>query len=454
MSVGSGSLLSRVRDYARETGLFPESGLALLAVSGGPDSVALLDIMVRLAPDLGLRLALVHVDHGILDESADIAEQVLGLSVRYKLPGYLFTLNLGKEASETVARRERYLVLRQCQSSLDARYLVTGHHADDQVETVLFRLMRGTGTAGLAGILPRSPDGLVRPLLPFRKTELLGWLEGQAPHLLTHSDPANADSRHHRSWIRGTLLPVLRERFGSDLDDHLMNVGRHAADDRQAWRALLRSLPELEFREAGGVLEIARAPLVRYDKSLSQAILRSVGRELGCVIGARRAARLLTFVQSAPSGRTFQLGRGGIAETAFDRVRFFILKEAPAADDGGEVLWGDGHEGCVAWRGWRVRWSREPAGEIVRDSLVTWVSEGRGEIRPIRPGDRISPLGGTGRRRVSRVLMEGRVPRSARLGFPLLIRGDRVIWLPGICRSDGALPAAGEPAMRLEAHAD
>ncbi len=81
---------------------------------------------------------------------------------------------------------------------------------------------------------------------------------------------------------------------------------------------------------------------------------------------------------------------------------------------------------------------------------MTWVTEGLGEVRGLLPGDRILPLGGTGHRRVSRVLMEGRVPRSERRSFPLLTRGDNVIWLPGVCRSKVAVPDTGQTAIRLE----
>ena len=443
-------LATRLRDHLRATGLFPEPGLALLAVSGGPDSVAMLDLMVRVAPEFGLRLAVVHVDHGIADESCDVAEQVLGLAVQYDIPGYLSVLHLGSDASETRARRARYTALRQWQRKLGAVYLATAHHADDQIETVLFRLFRGTGIAGLAGIAARSSEGLVRPLLPFRRAELDEWLQASGGRgLAVHSDPANADLRHHRSWIRGELLPVIRDRFGIEVEDHLLDVARHAADDRAAWSAVLRTVPDIEFRAVQGLAEIARDALLRCEAPLAAALLRAAAREVGCVLGPRRAARLWDFARRAPSGRRFELGQGWVAETAFGRLRILRLKES-ARTACETVRWGDGEAGRVRWGRWEICWSRERAGTPARDAIVTWVTEGWGEIRGLLPGDRILPLGGVGHRRVSRVLMERRIPRSERKSFPLLTRGESVIWLPGICRSGVAVPEAGEAAVRLE----
>src|ERR1051326_6114137 len=145
-------LTARLVTHARSAALFPKPGLALLAVSGGGDSVALLDIFSEVAGELGLEIAVAHVDHGIAPESAQVAEQVAALALKYRLPVHVRSLALGRDASETLAREGRYRVLRELQRELTAEYIVTAHHADDQVETVLFRFLRGSAPAGLAGI--------------------------------------------------------------------------------------------------------------------------------------------------------------------------------------------------------------------------------------------------------------------------------------------------------------
>ena len=167
-----GALPDRLLEHIRAHALFPEPGIAVLAVSGGPDSLCLLDLLHGLAGAFGLALVVAHVDHGILPDSAAVAARVGAIAGRYGVPAEIERVELGAGASETRARRARYAALRGVQRRVGGRYLVTAHQADDQIETVLYRLLRGSGIAGLAAIRPVGPSGLVRPLLPFRRAEL------------------------------------------------------------------------------------------------------------------------------------------------------------------------------------------------------------------------------------------------------------------------------------------
>ncbi|MFQ6046432.1 MAG: tRNA lysidine(34) synthetase TilS [Gemmatimonadales bacterium] len=447
---GGRTFLERVRERVERDRLFPEPGVALVAVSGGPDSVALLDVMARLAPDFGLELGVAHVDHGIAADSARVGAAVSELAAHYGMPFHCRRLELGSGASETKAREARYAALRALQAATEARYVVLGHHADDQLETVLLRFLRGSGVAGLAGMSVKGEQGLVRPLLGFGRDELREWLKQaerergfQVP---VHHDPANVDERHERSWLRHRVVPVLRERFGSELSERLSGVARHAASERRAWRALLRELSELEFRDDRGVIEVARAPLEKYDKVLSQALLRALGREVGLVVGPKTSARLLRFVLSAQSGRRAEVGRGWELELAFDRLRLVPegVEVAPPA-----AVCGDLTEGVVWWDGWELGWLTEPAGVLERCSWTTWITPGEAVLRAPLPGDRVVPLGGVGRRRVRRLLMEARVARGARDRYPLVARGQDILWIPGICRGEIGVPRSGERAHRL-----
>src|SRR2546428_225766 len=156
------SLLDRFSDYLRRARLLAQPRTAIVAVSGGTDSVALLDVLQAVAAERGLALVVAHADHGIQEASGDVGKWVGGLAARYGLPFELGELNLGPNATETVARRARYAWLREVQRRRAARYLVTAHHQDDQVETVMLRVLRGSAPAGLAGIPARARGGLVR----------------------------------------------------------------------------------------------------------------------------------------------------------------------------------------------------------------------------------------------------------------------------------------------------
>src|SRR6266480_2116275 len=195
MTTGA-SLPARVLAHIRENRLFRDPGEALVAVSGGVDSVALLDLLSDTASELGLSLVVAHVDHGISSDSRTVGRLVKTLAEKYGLPFESAELHLGPDTTETEARRARYAWLREVQKRRGAKYLVTAHHEDDQVETILLRALRGSAPAGLAGIAARARGGLVRPLLPFTRAELRDHTTERG--LPSYDDPANRDPRHLR----------------------------------------------------------------------------------------------------------------------------------------------------------------------------------------------------------------------------------------------------------------
>src|SRR5688500_18814033 len=200
------AITDRFRNQLSAMGL--SQGTALVAVSGGTDSVALLDLLARTADDHRQALVVAHVDHGIHADRGGVVEEVQILAAEYQLPVYVGRLELGPTMGETRARAERYAWLEALRARLGAGIIFTAHHADDQVETVLMRVLAGSGPAGLAGMA--SVRGyLVRPLLGFRRAELLHHVEHA--RLTAWLDPANSDPRHLRAWIRTELLPTLRE---------------------------------------------------------------------------------------------------------------------------------------------------------------------------------------------------------------------------------------------------
>src|SRR5688572_3217514 len=205
------ALLDRFREHLDRARLLRRPGTALVAVSGGPDSVALLDLMHAVATAHGLSLVVAHADHGIQSDSRTVGQMVRRLAERYGLPFALGELGLGPGATETVARRARYAWLGEARRHYGAGYVVTAHHQDDQVETILLRVLKGSAPAGLAGMPARGRGGVVRPLLPFTRGELEAHLVERG--LPFHDDPANRDPRHLRSWVRTELLPRLTERF-------------------------------------------------------------------------------------------------------------------------------------------------------------------------------------------------------------------------------------------------
>lgn len=436
------SLIEWFRSHIAGVGL-PE-GRALVAVSGGSDSVALLDLLAETRDLHGLELVVAHVDHGIHPDSARVAQQVESLASRYGLPVEVGCLALGSRAGETAARSARYAWLEDTRARLGAEIIFTAHHADDQVETILMRVLGGSGPAGLAAMAPTSGK-LVRPLLSVGHGELIRHLQGRG--MEAWLDPANSDPRHLRSWVRTDLLPALRRRTPA-VDANLQRLSLQAARDRAAWDALLDVLPGLDLAEENGGISVATLPLGGYDSALVQAVILAAARRAGCQLGPARIGRVLALLERGASGTRAPLGSGWTAELAFGRLR--IWRRIPQDEPTTWSLHGERGEG--AWGRWSFRW--EPAAapaEQPRTGQTAWFRFDALRVRGWSPGEKVKPLGGTGRRLIVRCFQERKVPRALRDTWPVLARHDEIIWIPGVCRSDALLPDRETEALRVDA---
>ena len=413
----------------------------IVAVSGGPDSVALLHLLHASRDTHRLELVVAHVDHGIHPDSAQVARQVASTAEHLGLPMVLARLGLGAGATETHARAARYAWLEEARAAQGADAMALAHHQGDQVETVLMRVLAGSGPAGLAGMAPRHGRKL-RPLLGFTKHELLQWIAARGIEVWV--DPANSDPAHHRSWVRGELLPLLRAE-APGVDDRLLRLREQAAAQRTAWDQALARIPGLDVQSSSRRISVAALPLVTYDSALAGTLLQAAARRIGCVLSLRRAEALLAAARRGRSGVLVELGAGWCGELAFGRICIFRV-ESPEAP-----LLLSGQTGSARWGSWDISWSRGPAAATERrDGWACWFIGEGARIRSPEPGDRMTPLGGTGRRPVTRILQDARVARSRRAGWPLLEVEGRVVWVAGVSRSGDALPGEGDEALRIE----
>lgn len=414
-------------------------GPVLLAVSGGADSVAMAALVARSDAARHLALTIAHVDHGIQPGSAAVAAQVRALAAHLGLPYLETSLQLGPGTSETAAREARYRWLLAEATRRDG-LVMTAHHRDDQAETVLMRLLAGSGVAGLAAMAPRQ-GRVVRPLLGCAADELRRWVGEHG--LSVWDDPSNRDPAHLRSWLRTDILPPLEARLPI-VRGRLVRVAEAAAHDRAAWGALLSVLP-LEVREEQGGISVASSPLLGYDPTLAGSLVMAVARRAGLIIGHRRAAAVVHFLREAQTGARLDLGRGWTVERDRDRLALLPGPLPPFPD--AEI---SGPRGELAVAGWRLRWRAAPAGPVGRHGWTTWLPPAVYEVTGWHAGDRIRPRGGTGQRLVVRCMQDLGIPRRRRANWPVVRRGAEIIWVPGVCRSAHGTPDEGTEALQLD----
>jgi tRNA(Ile)-lysidine synthase len=452
-------LAARVRAHLEAQPPVPPGGRLAVALSGGRDSVALLHILRFAAPELAPGLLAIHVDHAMRPGSAGDARWVAGLCRAWGVPLACERLE-PPPAGEAAARRARYRALREAARSAGADAVATAHHADDQAETVLFRLARGAGPAGLVGIRART-SWLVRPLLSFTAAEIAAYARSR--RVSWRVDPSNADRAFARNALRHEVLPAL-ERVVPGAARSLARLAATAAGEEAVWERAVDAL------EADAVLAsdgpdwlLARPILCSYDRALRARLLRRLAARAGVRVRGSALRRALDFVERAPSGKHLDLGGGLRLERSFDRLRLGSAR--PPDAPGAAVTIADGTAGTGSLRiGQRrvgVAWGDEPrraAGSGSGTASVGGVDErvllALERLRfPLRlrtalPGDRMRLA--YGRKRVVRLLAERGVPRAGRRSAAVLVDAhDETVWIPGVARSAPTEARAGEPVLNV-----
>ena len=377
-----------------------------------------------------------------MPRAAAIADRVNADALSRGRTCVVIGVHLPPGASETRARRARRAALRSMALREGCDAIVLAHHADDQAETVLLRLLKGSGPAGLAGMAPVTGPW-VRPLLSITRAELAAYLDGQG--LVAWSDPANSDPRHLRSWLRTSIMPLLADRL-PEVTQHLARAGAQAARARAAWDGVPALLAGLVLEQTGERISVAAPPLCGYRSEVRHAVLAALGRRFGVPLGERRLAVLDRLLFSERGTGIVHLSGRLAAELAFGQLTFLWIATDPAAP---VVL----EPGAVATLG-EVRFAaeRRGAGESRRHGWDVELIPGQYLARPWQPGDRIRPHGGRGSRAVSVLLREARIPPRRRAGWPVVMDADAatIVWVPGICRSDARIPEKGAEALHVE----
>lgn len=420
--------------FFRDAAPLAPGDTVMVAFSGGIDSSALLAGLVDLASRRPLGVHAAHVDHGLDAGSADRARRAGRLAAQLGVPFSHRVLAGGGgrgESPEAGARRRRYHELETLRREHGARYLATAHQRDDQQETVLLRLLLGSGWEGMAGIAPRRGH-LVRPLLSVPRGELCRVLREAG--LEPVEDPSNEDLRVPRNRLRHRVLPALRRR-DPDLDERLTALARSAREARRRVAARLERL--LEPRQLADGAELDLAALARLPEPLWPPALALLHRTAGAAYPPPGSATAELRRQVEGGGR-IRCDCGGEWRWERYRDRLRLAPRRPPAPRFAYELEAPG-EVRLEELAVRLRLTRGPVrpwmfqGSPTRAGLGTALPAGTVvTVRNRRPGDRIRPLGCAYSRRLKELLIDRRVPRAERDRLPLLCVGGRIAWVPGV----------------------
>lgn len=414
----------------------------LVALSGGLDSLVLLHLL-RFGKGLPpVRLHAAHFDHRMRSDSGSDAEWVKGLCRGWDVPLHLGLAD-AVSASEEEAREKRYEFLLGVKDEVGARWLLTAHHADDQAETVLFRIFRGTGLPGLAGIPRQRSPGVYRPLLPFSREKLEDYASF---HGIRHrQDHSNQDVSIPRNYLRHRVLPQVEKEVAPGARKSLQRLARLARENEEAWGSLLPGILKGIVEESDRGIVVVRSALLTYHPAVQGRVLRQLVQRHGITLTEAGTRGVLEFTRTGASGRSFQLPGGLRIRREFDT---FLLEPDQAsgedrplmipgleagsgeADLGGERL-------SVSWGG--PRGEAFEAETLLDPEALAFPLRMRGWV----PGDRITlPYGS---KKLKKLFAEAGVPAGARSRVPVLVDAEgRVLWVSGVAVSALARPGSHE----------
>jgi tRNA(Ile)-lysidine synthase len=425
----------------------------LVGVSGGADSTALLLCLHRLAADLPLSLTAAHLNHRIRGAEADEDQNfVRQLCAGWGIPFVSEIIEVKQQAAEAkqnleeFARDRRNDFLRRTAQRLGAQKIAVGHNLNDQAETALFRFIRGSGIQGLSSIYPVIDGLVIRPLLECARESIREYLNRQG--VSYREDSSNTDLRHARNRIRHELLPYLEKNFNPRL---VSTIARETALARETWSFVesqaVAAYQNLQCPAGNGILLKVSQLLELHPALQKQVVRQAIKAWLGSLRGITSVhiQSLIALCAAGRSGDQIDMPHGGIALRQFDSL-LLLNKPANIIHDYAYILNVPGE--CrvpEAGASFRCTISCAPNQKTMREKrfvqafLETINLTPSLLVRSRKPGDR---YGGTGHRKVKKMLIDGKIPQLQRNALPMIVAGNSVIWIPGFrpARSHEAIP--------------
>jgi tRNA(Ile)-lysidine synthase len=434
---------------------FPESltgAPVLVAVSGGSDSIALLELLQQARSSKGVEAetTALYIDHGQRPETPEEAAFVKDAANRSGAKFERATIDDPSHTSEAELREARYTAIEEVADRIGARFIATGHTRDDQIETFLLRLFRGAGRHGLTGI-PGRRGNIVRPLLGMTRDELRSYLQRRA--ITWRDDPSNATDVYTRNRLRNDLIPAIHAALGGQALEHLPEMSRRLAAEEAFLEGEAARYRDLVLVNRGSVLDLTALKAV--PAALRPRLLRAwlAGRLASdrthenagksAMISMNQLSELERLIESSEGSAGIDLA-GLRIERAYDRLSACAAREGECLPQ--SFLYKVKTEKRSRFVGpqgdWEIRVDPAPSGPLRRAKgperecieVSSETLRNSAVLRPTAPGDRID-LAGHGLRKVRDIMTDRRLPQRLRSAWPVLATSEqvsRVLWVPGL----------------------
>lgn len=450
-------LLRTVENAVKDYGMLKEKDSVVIGVSGGPDSIALLHILLTLAPIFSLRLGVAHLNHGLRQKDSDKdAEFVVNIAEKLDLPCYLHKADVNefhrqnRLSLEEAARRVRYAFLYQVAAVNKYDRIALGHHSDDNAELVLMNLFRGSGPLGLSGIPPIRGEKIIRPLIQSNRSEIIQYLNQN--RLKYISDPSNRDTKYLRNNVRHHLIPLLKSAYNPKISETLNRLSSiirceeewmedvirpffeksvftvqkncitfsipildqlHTAVQRRIIRKgvakIKGNLRRISFAQIDSVVNLLKKGPVYGKLDLSDRIRIQRNRDILSIAREKQTLRNFAAMSETSQPLIYEYKITKPDSVYIQEIGAYVkftemrMEDVPDYHDAGQYI-----------------------GFFDKDTINFPMV-----LRNFRPGDAFTPLGMTGTQKLKKFFINKKVPRDERKKCPILLSRGKIIWVVG-----------------------
>jgi tRNA(Ile)-lysidine synthase len=443
-------LLTSVINAIKQYGMIQRGDGVVVAVSGGPDSTALMHILNMLKDEMGFWMVPAHLDHRLRPESDLDAEFVREMSRKLGLEAQVKVVNVRDLAArrgvslEEAGRGARYAFFDEIRASSGARVIATAHHMDDVLETFFLRIFRGSSLKGLTGIAP-ARAGIVRPLIETSRARIIRFLEDEEiPYRI---DSTNLDISGDRNFVRNRIIPTVEEHF-LNFRKPLQRTIELLGEEEQFVNEMAQELysQAISSSEAGLEMSIPglrSVPMVLASRVILLALYTLSGPDVRWT--RSHVETIWKLLRSASPSAVAHLPGGLMVAREYDR-RVLSRRTAAELTPQPVVLVSGPGTVEVPGTGHILKLQlREREGMSLKEfDGITAAAFDADEVsfpltvRSPMPGDRFRPWGLQGTRKLKKVLIDLKIPRDLRKRLPLLLKGGTILWIPGVRRSDSA----------------
>jgi len=438
-------LVESVEEHIIENRLVLPGERVLVACSGGPDSTAMLDILRNLAGRLKIALGVIHLDHNQHASSNKALRHVRSRCRRWQLPFFGKAASaqvLPPGSSEAKLREERYRYFLETAMQNEYQRVALGHTQTDQVETILMRIFRGTGVSGLAGIPVKRAEMYIRPLLKCARSDLVTYLESR--RLRSIEDPSNKNTKFLRNRIRHDILPAIRRDVNPSVDKAILRLARAASRDSDLLGKMAAAIhPDVSGKRQTSILLSRLTNL--HDSVMSRVILRmllSISKP-GANLEQAHLEQLIKTLRKNQDETDWAMDLPGQFVAGVQNESFFIRHGQPETSRAykttvygpGQVILKDGTRLVFSVVDSFYPKKLSPNQVFFDMNYIDFPLV----VSSFNPGDRLKSFGDSKTRKLSRILMDAKIPRHLRNQVPLVEKDGVILWVAGLRRSDSAI---------------